>query len=87
NTLPEFYTYPNPGDGRFTISFESRQVSEPIKMRISDISGQELWHKEDEQPNTGFYLVSADISNQPAGVYILEVRQGGSRAVQRLVIR
>ncbi|MBS1643576.1 MAG: T9SS type A sorting domain-containing protein [Bacteroidetes bacterium] len=87
NTLPEFYTYPNPGDGRFTISFESRQVSEPIKMRITDISGQELWHKEDEQPNTGLYLVSADISNQPAGVYILEVRQGSSRAVQRLVIR
>jgi len=87
NTLPEFYTYPNPGDGRFTISFVSRQANEPIRMRITDIRGQELWHKEDGQPNMGLYLVSADISNQPAGVYILEVQQGASRAVQRLVIR
>lgn len=75
---------PNPNQGRFTLSFRTKEQG-AIGVRIHSIDGRELY-REDLPAGGKQYSREIDLGDVPAGVYLLEVQQGGQKAVRRIVV-
>lgn len=75
---------PNPNQGRFTLSFRTKEQG-PVSLRIHSIDGRELY-REDLPAGAKQYSKEIDLGDVPAGVYLLEVQQGGQKAVRRIVV-
>lgn len=76
--------YPNPSSGRFTIDMELAD-SAPIEVSIVDLSGKVI-HEEEVRTFDGKYTREFDLSEKPAGIYLLQVVQGSSRLVRKIMI-
>jgi Secretion system C-terminal sorting domain len=75
---------PNPNQGRFTLSFRTKEQG-AIGVRIHSIDGRELY-REDLPAGGKQYSREIDLGEVPAGVYLLEVQQGGQKTVRRIVV-
>jgi hypothetical protein len=75
--------YPNPGTGRYIIAVEGFEEG-GLEIGVYSVQGQKLNTSSAEynRKNRSFEL---DITNQPAGFYLVEVRQGNFRAMARLI--
>jgi len=76
--------YPNPNNGRFTLKM-SLQSTDPLQVSIVDLSGKTIY---DEEIKTfdGRYSKEFNLTDQPAGIYLLQVLQGKSRLVRKIMI-
>ncbi|OYT15520.1 MAG: hypothetical protein B7C24_12675, partial [Bacteroidetes bacterium 4572_77] len=83
NTLAQntFSIFPNPSQGKFTISNTQNQL-ENGKLLIRNANGQRVFATEFTQ----FSDVNIDLSNYPSGVYILEISAQDSVCVQKIII-
>lgn len=76
---PEILAYPNPSSGIFTIQTGS---TEALEVRIYTLQGSLVQEQKDIEPGTRI-----DISNQPAGSYILKLSSSkgiSSKMIQKL---
>jgi len=69
--------YPNPTNGFFTLEFETDGV---YNLTISDMSGRII-----SRETVNEQSVQMDISNYPAGVYILTISNGKGQTTMRIV--
>jgi uncharacterized protein YjdB len=69
--------YPNPTDGAVTLEFETAAARH---ITISDMSGKTLLRQ-----TTNEQTVHVDISNYPAGVYLLTITEGKEQSTTRVV--
>ncbi len=69
--------YPNPTQGGFTIKYTTKNSKEPL-VTIRDINGKLIIQR---KLNNGFF----DISNYPAGTYVLTLQQGKSIKTARII--
>lgn len=73
---------PNPTTGVFSVEFSELNEMD-ISVSISDLSGNRVmvrnFRRTDSRP------IELDLSNQPKGVYLLEVTAGTSKYLQRVV--
>lgn len=76
--------YPNPSDGRFDLELETGNDM-PVYIKIIGPNGDEVYAK-DGVSKDGFYDFNIDISNQRAGIYILQVIQNGHALTKRIII-
>lgn len=83
-----FSIYPNPAEGEVVVSVVSRQslVVSHMKICILDLYGREVRTLMDETKSPGEYTVRMDVSDLPAGVYLVRVQAGGQSAVRKLVV-
>jgi hypothetical protein len=76
------HVYPNPSDG--LINFESGGlITDPVTVKIMDFSGRILYSNPALSPDK---VLSLDLSEYPAGIYILEMRSKGSLFTQKLIL-
>ena len=76
--------YPNPSSGRFTIDLELAGTA-AFEVSIVDLSGKVI-HEEEVRAFDGKYTREFDLSEKPAGIYLLQVVQGSSRLVRKIMI-
>ncbi len=76
--------YPNPNNGKFTLKM-SVKSADPLKVSIMDLSGK-IIHEEEIKTFDGNYSKDFDLSEQPSGIYLLQVLQGKSRLVRKIMI-
>jgi hypothetical protein len=81
--MKELGFYPNPNDGHFTVDFRTRNKKEPVDIRIFDLNGREVYT---ERFVGETYKKEMDLSNEPAGVYFLELSQAGEQLVKKVVL-
>jgi hypothetical protein len=77
--------YPNPARGSFNISFISEELSD-FEIHIFDAFGNLVIHEE-LRNYIGQYTKSFDLSNNPKGVYMLQIRTREQFISKRIVIQ
>ena len=83
NTLQDFVLFPNPNKGNFTVQFNSTSNNE-IKINVYDISGRRVFENNFE--NTGLFSQNIQLNNLQSGVYIVNVQDGNTKEVKRIII-
>lgn len=79
---PEISLYPNPSDGMVRVSLKGNFSGDYI-LTVSDIYGQPLQRRTLE--NLGVSGQTVDLSNLPAGVYLISLSDGADIFCSRLV--
>jgi hypothetical protein len=77
-SFAEFLIEPNPSNGKFNLRMETLSNAEVF---ITNLAGQKVYEATIINSQTAFQL------NVPAGVYLVNVRNGNSIATQRIVIQ
>jgi hypothetical protein len=76
--------YPNPSDGRFTISFMTK-LNETIKLNLFSFDGRQVWRS--EMPVTtgenSFIICQPQL---PSGIYLLRISGTGGSIFRKVVI-
>ena len=80
----ELTVYPNPSHDQIQIEFIQAQQSE-ITVILRNLSGQEIYSK--EFPATRELKIQENVSQLPAGLYILEVQGSNSSAYRKIAIQ
>ncbi len=62
------YIYPNPTKGLLRVEINSNGASKPVSLQVYDMSGRMLLQESNVASST-----TVDLSNQPAGTYILQL--------------
>ena len=76
--------YPNPGDGRFTLSFGMEKKGD-TSIRIIDPSGKEVY-LETMKDFSGDYSKQVDISGKGKGAFMLKISQNGKSVTKKIVV-
>ncbi|MEQ9102046.1 MAG: T9SS type A sorting domain-containing protein [Imperialibacter sp.] len=76
--------YPNPSHGHFTLKMSLRST-DPLQVSIVDLSGKTIY-EEEIKTFDGRYSKEFNLTDQPAGIYLLQVVQGKSRLVRKIMI-
>lgn len=76
--------YPNPGNGRFTLSFSLEKKGDTT-VRIFDPAGKEVY-AETLKDFSGEYLNRLDISQKGKGTYLLKITQDGKSVSRKVVV-
>ena len=80
----DFHIYPNPSSGSFTISGYFHQPVKQLDFVITDLVGRQIYSK--EILNTGnSFNEQFNITNQPAGLYIVVIRADNQKIVRKLL--
>ena len=74
-----FYVYPNPNDGHFHIRFYN-QAGEQVTVNLYDMKGSLVYSRK-TVTTTPYTDIEVDISNLPAGVYTVELRNASGKQV------
>jgi hypothetical protein len=86
NDLGKFSVYPNPCSGvarlRFLISDSGYLISE-----LYMISGRKVRELINEMAYPGEYEIEVDVSDLPAGIYVVSLQSGNSITTGRLIVR
>jgi hypothetical protein len=75
----KFSVYPNPTNGQFTI--QNQSIFSESDICVRDILGRIVLQEKLQGPNQ-----TINISNQPNGLYFIELRSGNKRSVQKLIL-
>lgn len=84
--LPELFSvYPNPNNGQFTLEFSSNDKG-TLQVYIFDITGRVV--KSDILQNfDGKYNVPYDLTNEPKGAYLLQLKIGDKMTSKKIIIQ
>ncbi|HXS36631.1 MAG TPA: T9SS type A sorting domain-containing protein [Flavipsychrobacter sp.] len=86
NNIEHLSMYPNPTSGKFTVEFTANNVVKDLQISISNVTGQQVMQR--SYTNTsGQFSTQLDMSNQPRGIYVVELIADGQRMLQKLIIR
>ncbi len=82
--LKDLNYYPNPSEGRFTLSFQLKKKAD-TNVAIYDLQGRKVY-EEKLADFSGTYKNEIDLSQRDKGMYILKVTQGKKALVKKLVV-
>ena len=79
--------FPNPSDGRFTLSFEYHG-KDGLSAKVFDITGKLVKDITDDLP-TGETIVRADVDlqNPGPGIYFIRFKWEGSASISKIMVR
>ena len=80
-----FTIYPNPNEGRFVVSFNSPARQE-VRLRVIHASGNEVFKTENLEVYGGFKQ-ELDLSDQPAGIYLVLIEKDDQMKMKKIIIR
>jgi len=72
--------YPNPGDGHFSIDMNTQSTA-PVSIQICDANGIKVYEKQ----NSSTLDQRIDLSDRPAGLYMMIVIQGDNKYTVKLI--
>lgn len=82
--LQELSYYPNPNQGAFTLHFRSADKN-AVRVRIMNMQGREIFI-EHLEPFEGEYHRDIELNRVAAGVYLLQIEQGGSVFSKKIIV-
>ena len=85
NLIENVNVYPNPNQGEFYISFVSEELSN-FEIIVFDAFGKVLYNENNKQ-FIGQYLRKVDVSENPKGVYIIQIKTDNSFVSKRVVVQ
>src|SRR5690606_8105729 len=77
--------YPNPNTGKFTVELSDCEIGN-LNISLTNLLGQQVYSEAASTKNTAF-THQLNVQNLPAGVYMLQVEQGGKFMTKRMVIQ
>ncbi|MGB1241909.1 MAG: T9SS type A sorting domain-containing protein [Chitinophagales bacterium] len=78
--------YPNPSNGRFNMSFNIANEGETL-VRIVDMTGREVFRNDLGRNFVGSYDKQIDISQNPRGIYFLQIKQNNNVLVKKITVQ
>jgi hypothetical protein len=81
----QVFLMPNPADQQVAITFRRKDQLEPTQIRIMDMQGLTV-HSTTVQPEEEA-RVDYPVNSLRKGVYLIDVRQGATREVKRLLVK
>ncbi|WP_405369804.1 S8 family serine peptidase [Nonlabens sp. Asnod2-A12] len=81
----DFAVYPNPSNGVFTVSTANATNSGDAVINISDLNGRRVFTR-DVKNLSGNLNETIDVQNLTNGLYLLQVQQGASSTVEKIII-
>lgn len=76
--------YPNPGSGLFNLDFTNVRQKE-MDIRISNISGQTVFTKTFYNPQG--IIITIDLTQEPVGLYFIQMNFGERFVVKKIIIK
>ena len=76
--------YPNPGDGKFSLSFTANTKGDVV-ISIADAKGAEVYNKTVEN-FSGEYSNEINISGEGKGTYYLKITQGDDSITKKILV-
>ena len=86
SNVTEFKVYPNPANGSFQINLGSAILDSDLEVLVYDITGKivtQKVYKADELNDD----LTIDCSKYTKGAYIVEIRNGSTKSVQKLMVQ
>jgi len=77
---PQFKIFPNPTSGKFTIQTQS--IFDEGNICVRDVLGRILLQEKLQSPNQ-----TLNISDQPKGLYFIDIKIGNQSATQKLILQ
>lgn len=78
--------YPNPTEGKFSVSFVALKEVDAVKINVSNVTGQQIMEQQYEKTGKQFSQ-EFDISGIAKGVYFVEIIADNERQVKKLILR
>jgi hypothetical protein len=75
--------YPNPNSGKFTVNIDMPKT-EQVKITFANLLGQQIGVIAEGMMSDN--TISVDFSNQPSGVYLLNIQTATQHIVKRVVV-
>ncbi|PZF73154.1 GEVED domain-containing protein [Taibaiella soli] len=86
NNVQDLSLYPNPTGGRFTVSFNAETAVKDMEINVTTVTGQSVLRQNFN--NVGHTFVKDfDLTEQARGVYFVEIRADGQKAIRKVVLR
>ena len=86
-TISEVKVFPNPSDGRFTLTFEF-SGTEKINAKVFDITGKQVKDITDDlDKSENSVRASVDLENPSSGIYFIRIEKGKSLLTKKIIIR
>jgi hypothetical protein len=85
-TLTGFNVHPNPTSGKFYVQFSTQAEVKDVQVRVTNVTGQLIQQQQYEYQGGMFYQ-ELNMTNQPAGVYFVELQAEGVRLMKKLIVR
>lgn len=79
----EVQVFPNPSDGRFEVKLNNPENS---SLTLMDMSGRVILSKTINK-QSGTRTDAFDLSKEPKGIYLINIRSEGSNVTQRIVVK
>ena len=83
-TITKVKVYPNPGNGKLSVSFNSNTRAD-VNVSITDAKGAEVFNKTIDG-FSGEYAEQIDISGKGKGVYYLKISQGEESITKKILV-
>lgn len=78
-----FEIYPNPNDGKFNIEFQAEK-GEETEVKVFDASNKLIYQRK-YQGNGALIKEEIDVSQNPKGVYIIQIESGNNMEVRKVI--
>lgn len=78
--------YPNPGNGIFTLSFNTDNNVDNYAIKITDALGRAVYN-ENLNSFTGYYTKKVDIGKYGKGVYMLTITDSKNETVKKIIVQ
>jgi PKD repeat protein len=77
--------YPNPGQGEFTLQL---RTSDPVDLKLDVYNNRGVKVYEEENIRVaGTEIIRMDLSNQPSGIYLVNLYNNTGKWIEKLIIR
>ncbi len=86
-SLNGFGLHPNPTNGKFMVQFSSADKVSDLRVRVTNLTGQEVYSEDYGSHNGGFFSQELSIEGQPSGVYFVELQADGQQLIRKLILQ
>ncbi len=85
--ITEVKVFPNPSDGRFTLTFEYKG-EEKINAKVFDLTGKQIKDiSEDLVKSERSVRADVDLESPSSGIYFIRIELGKSLLTKKIIIR
>jgi hypothetical protein len=78
--------YPNPTEGRFSLSFAAHKTVDRATVTVTSITGQTVL--EQQYSNAGKeFVAELDLTAMPRGIYLVELKADNERLIRKVIVQ
>jgi len=84
NNLDNLQIYPNPVKNKLHISFDVKNINQPVQISLFDLSGRQVLNQNFEP--VAQFNHSINVEKMAKGIYFINIKNGDNNASQKLII-